>query len=83
MTSLFIGKSSSAPANQKGLYKNRISCYIPPYLSEWKQQQIGKCITGIWMIMDKEMHDMANNKNIGKLKYIHNNFIVEITGTHQ
>ena len=53
VTLLFIGKSTFAPANKKGLYKNRISCYVQPYLSEWKQQQIVKCITGIWMIMDK------------------------------
>ena len=53
VTSLFIGKSTFAPANQNGSYKNRISCYTLPYLSELKQQQIVKCITGIWMIMDK------------------------------
>jgi hypothetical protein len=36
-----------------GSYKNRISCYTLPFLSELKQQQIVKCIAGIWMIMDK------------------------------
>ena len=61
VTSLFIGKSTFAPANQKGLYKTRISWEIPPYLNERKQQQIVKCITGIWMIMEEYMRDIANN----------------------
>jgi len=30
-------------------------------LNEGKQQQIVKCSTGKWMIMDKYMHDVANN----------------------
>ena len=43
--------TTTTASNQKGLYKNRISWEIPPYLNEWKQQQIVKCTTGIWMII--------------------------------